>query len=305
MTNDRGLFIDGLHISGYLDKDNNNTKCDTRDEMVFTYNQGVLLTGQRGLWDATGISSFLTDGHDLIQNVINATGYDLTSDSPFGYPLTIEAGVLPQWYGLGRLGVMEEYCDASGTCSQDGQTFKGIFFHHLAAFCAPLEAPTPKSGLQLNGRAFAAIKQAHAEACKSYSGWLEHNVHAAMGTQDRARRFGQWWTAGLLSSNWIGPWPTLADDGIDDKPNATDYRNYGVPPSETKWHSTPRTEPTPYPIPLWDDSKQGQLPLRAGQTKQRQAVIEDPNNRGRGRTVETQSGGLALLRAYWKIARPP
>ncbi|KAI0435065.1 glycosyl hydrolase family 76-domain-containing protein [Xylaria sp. FL1042] len=307
MTNDQGLLIDGFHISGYLDKNNNNTRCDTRDEMVFSYNQGVVLTGQRGLWDATGAPSFLTDGHHLIQNVIKATGYNLRLDRPTDNLLGIKAGVLPRWHGLGRLGVMEEYCDASGTCSQDGQTFKGIFFHHFTAFCAPLEAPPLELKLQVHKRAFASIKKSHAEACKAYTGWLRHNVQAAMGTQDASGRFGQWWTAGLLSANWVGPWPTLADDGIQNKPNETDYRNYGVP-VDTTWRSGAAShEPTQ--VPQAGNSKYAQLPFDRDKAQiplgnmKRHHHAKDPNNRGRGRTVETQSGGLGLLRAYWKIAR--
>ncbi|KAI1355365.1 glycosyl hydrolase family 76-domain-containing protein [Xylaria sp. FL0043] len=307
MTNDQGLLIDGFHISGYLDKNNNNTRCDSRDEMVFTYNQGVILTGQRGLWDATGASSFLVDGHHLIQNVIKATGYNLRLDRPADDLLEIKAGVLPRWHGLGRLGIMEEYCDASGTCSQDGQTFKGIFFHHLTAFCAPLETPPLELGLQVHERTFTSIKKSHAEACKAYTGWLRHNVQAAAGTRDASGRFGQWWTAGLLSGNWVGPWPTLADDGIQKKPNETDYRNYGVP-ADTTWRSAAAShEPTQVPpagnpeedrLPFGRDK--AQVPL--GNIK-RHHHTKDPNDRGRGRTVETQSGGLGLLRAYWKIAR--
>ncbi|KAI8951926.1 glycoside hydrolase family 76 protein [Xylaria longipes] len=297
MTNDQGLIVDGFHISGYLDENNNNTRCDIRDEMVYSYNQGVLLTGQRGLWDATGAASFLADGHNLIQNVIRATGYDLVSDRPIDNPLHAKAGVLPRWHGLGRLGVMEERLDASGTGSQDLQTFKGIFFHHLTEFCAPLEPPPPESSLRVHAFAFAATKESHANACRAYGGWLGHNVHAAMGTRDASGRFGQWWTAGLLMGDWIGPWPTLNNDGIDDyQENATDYRNYGVP-TDTTWRSSlptaapPHTRYSPY----------AQKPLK----QPRQAIMEDPNNRGRGRTVETQSGGLGLLRAYWKIARMP
>ncbi|CAI4218688.1 unnamed protein product [Parascedosporium putredinis] len=79
MTNDAGLFVDGFHISN---QDKNNTKCDVRDEMVFTYNQGVLLTGQRALWEATGGVAFLKDGHHLIQSVIKATGWDLKQGGP-------------------------------------------------------------------------------------------------------------------------------------------------------------------------------------------------------------------------------
>lgn len=311
MTNDQGLIVDGFHISGYLDKNNNNTSCDVRDETVFSYNQGVILTGQRGLWDATGAHSFLADGHSLIQKVIKATGYNLTADRPIDDLRATQAGVLPQWHGLGRLGVMEEYLDASGTGSQDLQTFKGIFFHHLAAFCAPLEMPPPETRLQVNGRAFQAIRDSHAEACRAYGGWLEHNVHAAMGTQDASGRFGQWWTAGLLMGDWVGPWPTLASDGIYHAPNATDYRNYGVP-ADTTWRSPSPHEPTPGP-PWNQYAKNGQSLLNKGAKggakgepkRMRQAIVEDPNKRGRGRTVETQSGGLGLLRAYWKIARMP
>ncbi|KAI0861094.1 glycosyl hydrolase family 76-domain-containing protein [Xylaria cubensis] len=296
MTNDQGLIVDGFHISGFLDEDNNNTRCDARDEMVYTYNQGVILTGQRGLWDATGASSFLADGHDLIQKVVKATGYDLLLDRPFDNPLHAKAGVLPRWHGLGRLGVMEERLDASGTGSQDLQTFKGIFFHHLTTFCAPLEAPSPDSGLGIHINAFKAIKASHTDACRAYSGWLEHNVHAAMRTRDASGRFGQWWTAGLLSDDWVGPWPTVTNDGIDDTPeNATDYRNYGVP-TDTTWRSSLPTEP-----PHTRYSTYGQTPLKSP----RRAIVEDPNDRGRGRTVETQSCGLGLLRAYWKIARAP
>ncbi|KAI0400198.1 hypothetical protein F4802DRAFT_586303 [Xylaria palmicola] len=107
MTNDQGLVVDGFHISGYMDEGSNNTRCDVRDEMVYTYNQGVILTGQRGLWEATGAPSFLTDGHRLIQAVVRATGYSLGLDRPIDNPLAVKPGVLPRWHGLGRLGVSE------------------------------------------------------------------------------------------------------------------------------------------------------------------------------------------------------
>ncbi|GAP84384.2 putative glycosyl hydrolase [Rosellinia necatrix] len=312
MTNDAGLFVDGFHISGYLDESNNNTRCDSRDESVFSYNQGVILTGQRGLWEATGAASYLADGHRLVQSVIRATGYDLAASRPMDDILAIRAGVLPRWHGLGRLGVMEEHVDASGTASQDVQTFKGIFFHHLAAFCVALEAPAPETGLRVSSRAaFAATREAHASACRAYGGWLGHNVHAAMGTLDAEGRFGQWWTAGLLVGDWMGPWPTLKTDGIHRRPDAAGYNGgggygddeeeYGVP--ITADDATPREGHAGHGRLLgYGDTRQAPLMAKG---RQRQAIVEDPNNRGRGRTVETQSGGLGLLRAYWKIARTP
>ncbi|KAI0837559.1 glycoside hydrolase family 76 protein [Hypoxylon sp. FL0890] len=320
MTDSQGLYTDGFHISGYTDTGNNNTKCDRRNNMVLSYNQGVLLTGLRGLWEATGASSFLSDGHKLIQNVIKASGYDLASDSLLDDLSNLPPGHLPKWHGLGRAGVMEDPCDASGTCSQDGQTFKGIFFHHLTAFCAPLAMPTPEAGTKVDVRAFTAVRKSHSRACSSYSGWLKHNARAALGTRDDRGKFGQWWTAGLLNS-WTGSWPTMANDGVPhDEASGTDYRNYGVP-NDTTWRAKPLPPSSPkahLPVEMpFSSSDQAQKPLTGitadapmGELKKRQAKeadtnAKDPNTRGRGRTVETQGGGLALLRAYWKIAHAP
>ncbi|KAI1392812.1 glycoside hydrolase family 76 protein [Hypoxylon trugodes] len=321
MTDSRGLYTDGFHISGYTDTGNNNTKCDRRNNMVLSYNQGVLLTGLRGLWEATGAASYLLDGHKLIRNVIKASGYDLTLDTPVDEISTIYPRRLPRWHGLGRAGVMEDPCDASGTCSQDGQTFKGIFFHHLTAFCAPITTSAPESPTDPEMRAFIEIQKSHSEACSSYGGWLKHNVRAALGTRDKAGRFGQWWTAGLLKS-WDGPWPTMEDDGVPRDASEVDYRNYGVP-NDTTWRAQPPNSGKPKSHhPNWlhvADPDQIQKPLDGdidtdaedtpmGELKKRQdenSAVKDPNRRGRGRTIETQGGGLALLRAYWKIAHAP
>jgi hypothetical protein len=337
MTNAQGLFIDGFHISGYRDKGNNNTKCDQRSNTVLTYNQGVLLTGQRGLWDATGSPSYLSDGHRLIQNVIGATGYDLSRDAPADDVAAMRPGSLPRWHGLGRLGVLEEPCDASGTCNQDATTFKGIFFHHLAAFCAPLAAAAPGSlpgSLRADGRALAAAAGSHARACTAYGGWLRHNAHAALATRDRDGKFGQWWTAGLLVANWTGPWPTLDTDDVWRDGGAADINtdptfwkgpyvigagtmasrarggdggdgHAGVGDSGARSplaHATQMVpEPEQKPMGGQEDDDRGD-----GKTQQTgPGRARDPNTRGRGRTVETHSGGLSLLRAYWKIAHAP
>ncbi|KAI1378731.1 glycoside hydrolase family 76 protein [Hypoxylon crocopeplum] len=313
MTDKQGLYTDGFHISGYTDAGNNNTRCDQRNDVVLSYNQGVLLTGLRGLWEATGASSFLSDGHKLIQNVIRASGYDLASDTTLDDISSLHPGQLPRWHGLGRAGIMEDPCDASGTCNQDGQTFKGIFFHHLTAFCAPLAAPAPESDTNVAMRAFAAAKESHGRACSSYSAWLKHNANAALRTRDEDGKFGQWWTAGLLG-HWTGPWPTMADDGIPHAANGVDYRNYGVP-NDTTWRAPPPRKDSSQAYRPIEMPDQVQKPLGRpvedapmGELKKRQAQesnVKDPNTRGRGRTVETQSGGLGLLRAYWKIAHAP
>ncbi|KAF4984745.1 hypothetical protein FZEAL_106 [Fusarium zealandicum] len=226
MTNDRGLFVDGYHIDRSKP---GNTKCDVRDEMVYTYNQGVLLTGQRGLWAVSGSVSYLEDGHLLIQSVIEATGWNLKNNRPVDDLSHVPRGRLPPWHGLGRGGIMEEQCDASGTCSQDGQTFKGVFFHHFTTFCAPLDSLRVEKGMAMDVHGYRRVQAAHATACRSYLGWVKHNALAALDTRDEAGRFGMWWGAGLFDAI-----VTLDNDGIDhNAENTTDYRNQGTPDDDT------------------------------------------------------------------------
>ncbi|RYO87604.1 hypothetical protein DL762_004148 [Monosporascus cannonballus] len=320
MTDTQGLYTDGFHISGYRDSDSNNTKCDEREDTVLTYNQGVLLTGLRGLWDATGAPSYLSDGHALVQNVIRATGYDLGEDAPVEDASALRPGRLPRWHGLGRAGVLEDPCDAAGVCNQDAPTFKGIYFHHLTAFCAPLAAPEDVRA----GEVFDAARRSHADACASYRGWLAHNARAALATRDGRGRFGQWWTAGLLAGSWSGPWPTVADDGVPrDFAGHTDHALWRGPYDPALIHPDPgageEDDDAPLPAP---GGPQDQQPLLLRRSTERQPApagglgkkrrgrgstaawpVGDPNLRGRGRTVETHSGGLALLRAYWKIGQ--
>ncbi|KAI9891389.1 MAG: hypothetical protein M1814_002708 [Vezdaea aestivalis] len=237
MTNSKGLYVDGYHISesGGV----NNTKCDERDEMVYTYNQGVLLSGLRGLWESTEKQRYLRDGHALVQSVINATGWSLEQN---------QHDHSGRWKGIGRSGVLEEVCDAGGYCSQNGQIFKGIFFHHLTAFCAPLD--------QESCGADQSQLLEHRRLCKSYRPWVFHNARAAFATRDEQGRFGMWW-----GEHPEGQIADVIYDGLD------------------------RLNPTIEPLVANEDDD----------------VDNDVNDRGRGRTVETQGGGVAVLRAAWEF----
>ncbi|KAK2048158.1 glycosyl hydrolase [Colletotrichum somersetense] len=325
MTNDAGLYVDGYHI----DKSKqDNTECDLRSEAVFTYNQGVLLTGQRGLFTATGSASYLQDGHQLIQAVINASGWDLELDRPIDNLSDLPPGYLPPWRGLGRGGIVEDSCDASATCSQDGQTFKGIFFHHFVTFCQPIDPAIIDPGITVDAQAYDQIKTAHASACQAYLGWVRHNAKSALLTRDREGRFGEWWGAGVFQ----GVLPTMATDGIPHSaPNLTDYRNYGLPHDGVWANGDPdkvwapnggaRKNQTRGFVVVSDEEQTGQqvlvgLSRQAPRRKdadgrkagfERQAAAPpppprgDPNDRGRGRTPETQNGGMALMRAWWEL----
>ncbi|KAH8899353.1 Six-hairpin glycosidase, partial [Thozetella sp. PMI_491] len=309
MANEYGLYADGFHVSGYKDPNNNNTKCDQRDNMVYTYNQGVVLSGVLGLFQATGSASYLEDGHKLIQSVINATGYDLRRDSPVDDLTGLQPGQLPPWYGLGRAGILEEVCDARGDCSQDSQTFKGIFFHHFVTFCSPLEL-SELSTATLQASELKSMQVAHLAACQRYLKWLGHNAAAALATRDAKGKFGMWWTVGLLKITLDKM--VIEPDTIPHEDHAVDYRTYGVP-NDPVWvpnAQTPFREDIARPgdalnqQPIGEATRGKLAGLAAPASVERRAAPQDsdPNNRGRGRTVETQGGGLAVLRALWEIS---
>lgn len=246
-----GLYQDGFHIRGWRRYPNGTVnpgteRCDELDSMVYTYNQGVMLSASRGLWLATGARSYLDDGHKLVENVIRATGWPNDGLS---------------WSGLGRGGVLEEVCDHGGYCSQNGQTFKGIFFHHLIEFCRPLwpqEEAFVASGTTMDFD--EAVYQYHLARCAAYDKWITHNADAATATRDFDGRFGMWWTFGELDDDAM----SQVEESTQLPTGAVDQQN----PRPKNWVDRPM---------------KGQ----------------DANDRGRGRTVETQSGGLAVLRAKW------
>jgi hypothetical protein len=268
MTNDQGLYVDGFHIRDWSRTNNTGTgNCDVRNEMVYTYNQGVLLSGLRSLWEGTGSRMYLEDGHALVRNVIAATGWQSSTTRS------------PQWSGLGRNGILQEVCDEAGTCSQNGQTFKGIFFHHLTLFCEPLPT-TPTIPGKTHG-ADPVVATLHASSCREYTSWVAWNARAAMDTRDSNGRFGMWWGA---NSN--------GDDGqhrrLDVPAGAEDYRNEGLG-DQQRWGIG------------WESGIGITPPAQIKNTSP--VAASDINDRGRGRTVETQGGGVAVVRAMWEFIR--
>ena len=262
-----GLFQDGFHVTGWYRFPNGTVdpgtgNCDEVNAMVYTYNQGVLLTANRGLWIATAQRSYLDDGHALVDSVIRATGW-LNHDRI--------------WRGLGRNGVLEEFCDRGGYCSQDSQTFKGIFFHHLAEFCRPLRKDEERFIDTYHPNDFdKKVYEYHQARCAAYGAWVTHNANAAAVTIDLEGRFGMWW--GKLYRE--PPNQTHTDTNPTLPENAIDHINQGMP---ADWHARV-------------NALAAMRPATVGETP---GSSHDVNDRGRGRTVETQSGGLSVLRAQW------
>ncbi|KAF2090399.1 glycoside hydrolase family 76 protein [Saccharata proteae CBS 121410] len=286
MTNAQGLYVDGFHIRNWGVNNTIGTgQCDVRNEMVYTYNQGVVLSGLRGLWEATGELDYLLDGHTLVRNVVRATGWHDRWRRSGGDDDTAGA---PGWAGLGRAGILEEYCDHAGTCSQDGQTFKGIFFHHLTAFCAPLPRVARVPGKTVGAGPEVALL--HQQSCREYAGWVALNARMALGTRDARGRFGGWWGGGAggekAGGEGKGEMPVLLPTG------AVDYRNNGSVPVDEVW------------VPFAADAASSWISGRRHAGRGRRdgnVVLADVNDRGRGRTVETQGGGVAVVRAMWEF----
>ncbi|KAJ8611536.1 hypothetical protein MRB53_037943 [Persea americana] len=314
MTNAQGLYVDGYHVSeASRDGESEPGQCDQRNEMVYTYNQGVLLSGLRDLWEATGNTTYLLHGHELVANVVAVTGWSLklngtrnsrdTADhtssgkmdhTSNGIPIdkfdkgndnaTDTDHTKPIWHGLGRAGILTELCDPSGTCSQDAQTFKGIFFHHLAAFCAPLPTKTALvPGLTFTASPDEALM--HKRGCVEYRPWVRRNAEAALATRDRRGVMGMWWGVGVSGDDGNGEArgegegkeAGIGDEAVPLPAGAIDKRNEPLYRSTQKWLGEVDR--------VMDEADAGR----------------DSNDRGRGRTVETQGGGLSVVRAAWEL----
>jgi hypothetical protein len=274
-TNAQGLIVDGFHIS------ENQTTCDERNEMVYTYNQGVILSGLRGLWEATCDPTYLSDGYNLIDTVINATGWNAQNSSETG-----------QWAGLGRDGIMEDYCDASANCSQDSQTFKGIYFHHLSIFCEPLPTITPLvEGVTV--LADEELAAAHKRNCDNYTQWITHNARAALSTRDQYNVIGGWWAANDSDSD--SAQNAKLDAAAPLPPSSWDIRNNPDLLAQAPWNCSNGAAGQEG----WTRGVEAQPHRELTMRSQKR----DVNDGGRGRTTETQGSGLSVVKAASDFTR--
>lgn len=313
------LYADGFHIRGWSESDPGTRKCDVLNRMVYTYNQGVILSGLRGLWLATGVDYYLEDGHELVRNVMKSTGWPDTSST--------------DWQGLGRGGVLEEVCDSSGTCTQNSHTFKSIFFHHFAEFCRPLTPfeerffvsvlPDPTDDAELRRR--RRTLHWHQRECASYRRWIEHNAHAAYITMNDEGKFGMWWGRKFPDYS-SSPYAGAVLYRSEIPRGAFDYENEPLASEGGRHHAArPRSEPEPprakgLPVKgrhaLFQEGQGGtkgtskKRKSKGGKSRKsrdledehstdQRSLPRDVNDRGRGRTVETQAGALAAFRALW------
>ncbi|KAI9717598.1 MAG: hypothetical protein M1828_007159 [Chrysothrix sp. TS-e1954] len=329
LTNSRGLYVDGYHISHRARQhpELGPAQCDLRNEMVYTYNQGVILSALRGLWEATGNITYLEHGHSLMRSVMRETGWHPRTQSDHGTPQDAESPRRRRGM-LGTHGILTESCDPRGTCSQDAQTFKGIFMHHLTLFCEPLPLRS-----RAPGKTHAATREEaamHRGSCRGeYAEWVVWNARAALrtlgrvgrggkggekGKEEKAEVFGAWWGAGLRSSldqdqDGNADEMRLPRDAVDVRNDPSLLRSPPWSLDEANRSNDAPSAAARAPTVISTDNPPSERCDPNARGRSRTAEIDDvegerrdPNARGRGRTVETQGGGLMLLRAAWELS---
>ena len=189
---------------------------------------------------------------------------------------------------------MEDYCDAKSDYSQDNQIFKGVYFHHLDLFCEPL--PTRKAPIPgLTHLASVGLAAEQENRCRGYTPWIEHNAYAALSTRNASGIIGGWWGAPLLNQTEVPSAPFA----IPDPHHSVDIFN----------------QPWVLHEPPWCHPDHGCL--KSGNSssihRSRRSTMKtsfnarnwrrDPNDQGRGRTVETQRSGLGVVKAASDFTR--
>ncbi|KAK6338782.1 hypothetical protein TWF696_009593 [Orbilia brochopaga] len=268
-TSTAGLIVDGFHISSYWKR-----LCDERDEQTYTYNQGVVLSGLRGLWEVTGDSGYLEDGYKLVESVIDSEG---------------KVG------GLVRKNVLEEHCDSWGWCNQDAQTFKGIYFHHLTAFCSP----HPYTGTwNSTTEDHPDGLHEHLERCKVFYPFVAHSAEAAWSTRHAISAvFGMWWSAPLFEkdpdfANMLlqGDVELKRDHRAVDRVNSNRGKDWRLGATDAEIRLAAEGQAS------WEANVEDETVMKT-------TGRGDLNDRFRGRTVETQTGGVGVMRAAWELGR--
>ena len=243
-----------------------------------------MLSGLRQLWEATGDTTYLDDGYALVATVINATGWYA--------PTTSEA---MQWAGLGRNGIMEDYCDAPANCSQDNLIFKGVYFHHLDLFCEPL--PTDKPLVPgLTHLASADLAVGHENKCRSYVPWIEHNAYAALSTRNDSGIIGEWWGANFLNQTQA---PSIGF-AVPTPHHSIDVWNKLWVRSEPPWSRHSQHPHSQSGNGFQVGRKRRSVRATRSDISKRQSDI---NDEGLERTVETQGSGLSVVMAALDFTR--
>lgn len=96
----------GLINKQYLINDGLLNNCNNNNAQTWTYNQGVILGGLVGMYQATGDKSYLVPA----AQIANATMVLLSTSS----------------------GILQEVCEPTNNCDGDAVQFKGIFMRNLA-----------------------------------------------------------------------------------------------------------------------------------------------------------------------------
>lgn len=118
------------------------------------------------------------------------------------------------------------------------------------------------------------LYQYHKARCAAYGAWVGHNAEAASVTRDAEGLFGMWWGREYPDAEpvqVVARHTHLPRDAVDH------MNDDDISSDSLRRHRTASDHPS-----VLDGN------------------FHDVNDRGRGRSVETQSGGIAVLRADWQ-----
>jgi hypothetical protein len=123
--------------------------------------------------------------------------------------------------------------------------------------------------------------QWHDASCAGYRAWIQHNAEAALATKDRDGKLGMWWGAprGADVENFHAE--------VELPEGVVDHHNPGVQRQSEKTRTN------------WNNKKDRSRDIKQDTGR---VHLPDLNDRGRGRTVETHGGGVAVLRAAWETS---
>lgn len=146
----------------HLINDGQTDLCGNNGDVVWTYNQGVILGALAELHLATGDEALLDSARSIADAVIGSAGVSPTGD-------------------LSPHGILTESCEARDEgCDNNQQAFKGIFARNLAELNVLLPDRPYSEYLKKNAR--AAWKRDHNEEGLFGISWNGPYMEASIGT---------------------------------------------------------------------------------------------------------------------------
>jgi len=128
----------------------------------------------------------------------------------------------------------------------------------------------------------------HRQSCLAYGIWAEYNAQGALRNRDSRGRFGSFWGDS-----------SAIETSVELPLGAVDYRNDKGILRTNAWRGSQVSEK--FSMAVQVEGSNSPVDMRKSRMEDRTLDANGINDRGRGRTVETQSSALSVLRASWEL----